>query len=255
MVNQKQKLQAFIKISIIFLMISFTILFVCLLAYLYVNEEIYNLITIVLISFLMSIIILTGLLIFTIIRAYKLGKVPQKLIPIMHKAVRPLVAVIIEMLGIFNIDKDVIRGFFVDLNNIIIKSRLDCYTSDQVLILLPHCLQWSECEYKITHNPYNCMKCGKCDIKKILELCEKYHIKVCIATGGTIARKAVKENQPKLVISVACCRDLISGIQDVKNIPVIAIENERPQGPCVNTKVDVKKIKNVLERVIIIREE
>jgi len=58
------------------------------------------------------------------------------------------------------------------------------------------------------------------------------------------------KKEPKIIISVACERDLSSGIADVGRIPVIGIVNDRPNGPCYNTNVDVDAIRNKLESII-----
>ena len=52
----------------------------------------------------------------------------------------------------------------------------------------------------------------------------------------------VKELRPRAIIAVACERDLTSGIQDVFPLPVIGVLNERPYGPCFNTRVDIRKV-------------
>ncbi len=71
-----------------------------------------------------------------------------------------------------------------------------------------------------------------------------------VATGGTLARKVIVEKRPKLVLAVACERDLTSGIKDCYPLPVIGILNERPFGPCFNTVVDVSKIDEALGQVL-----
>ena len=43
-------------------------------------------------------------------------------------------------------------------------------------------------------------------------------------------------------MAVACERDLTSGIQDSYPIPVIGVLNERPFGPCRNTRVDLAAV-------------
>ena len=58
------------------------------------------------------------------------------------------------------------------------------------------------------------------------------------------------EKRPKLVLAVACERDLTSGIKDCYPLPVIGILNDRPFGPCFNTTVDVAKIDAALSRII-----
>jgi len=45
-------------------------------------------------------------------------------------------------------------------------------------------------------------------------------------------------------------KGLSSGIADVGRIPVIGIVNDRPNGPCYNTNVDVDAIRNKLESII-----
>jgi hypothetical protein len=63
-----------------------------------------------------------------------------------------------------------------------------------------------------------------------------------VATGGTLARRIIVDNRPKAIVAVACEHDLTSGIQDAYPIPVIGILNDRPNGPCINTKVDIQKV-------------
>ena len=68
-----------------------------------------------------------------------------------------------------------------------------------------------------------------------------------VATGGTLARQVVKTIRPKAIIAVACERDLTSGIQDVFPLPVIGVLNERPYGPCFNTRVDINKVEETIK--------
>lgn len=182
--------------------------------------------------------------------AYKKGKMNKPMAIAMDKVIRLVIPVAIELASMMKVDKNVMRAFFVDMNNIIVESLKPVSKKEKVLILVPHCLQWSKCTHKITSDPYNCRRCGKCNIEGVLKLSEKYGVNLCIASGGTMARKAIKETKPHVIISVACSRDLISGIMDVESIPVIAVENMTPEGPCINTKVDLNKLEDALKKVI-----
>jgi hypothetical protein len=102
----------------------------------------------------------------------------------------------------------------------------------------------------VTGGIEKCVRCGRCDIKGLAELAEKFAIDISVATGGTLARKVIVEKRPKLVIAVACERDLTSGIKDCYPLPVIGILNDRPNGPCFNTAVDVAKIEQALTSVL-----
>ena len=137
---------------------------------------------------------------------------------------------------------------FLRYNNKVTLNRLKSQkiNAEDILLLLPHCLQEYECPIRITSNIDNCKQCGKCDIKTIVNLKEDYGIHVNVATGGTLARKYVKEAKPKIIIAVACERDLLSGITDSFPIPVYGMFNERIHGPCYNTLVDTEEIRKIL---------
>jgi hypothetical protein len=148
------------------------------------------------------------------------------------------------------ISKDTIRQSFVAMNNSLVVSQKLIVPPDRILVLLPHCLQLFDCDIKVTGGIDKCIRCGRCDIKGLAELAGKYRIAISVATGGTLARKVIVEKRPKLVIAVACERDLTSGIKDCYPLPVIGILNERPNGPCFDTLVDVTDIEQALLSVL-----
>ena len=157
----------------------------------------------------------------------------------------------IELLGrCLGIHKDHIRQSFVAMNNSLVTSQKLLVPADRILILLPHCLQLFDCDIKVTGGIDKCIRCGRCNIKGLAELGEKYRIDISVATGGTLARKVIVEKRPKLVVAVACERDLTSGIKDCYPLPVIGVLNERPKGPCIDTIVDVGKIEAAIASVI-----
>ncbi len=157
----------------------------------------------------------------------------------------------IELIGrAFGIPTDTIRQSFIAMNNSLVLSQRYNIKPDRILILLPHCLQLFECEIKVTGDINKCVRCGRCDIMGLADLAQKYNINISVATGGTLARKVIIEKRPQIVLAVACERDLTSGIKDCYPLPVIGILNDRPFGPCFNTKVDVEKIDQALHAVI-----
>ena len=84
------------------------------------------------------------------------------------------------------------------------------------------------------------------EIKELVEISDQYQVKIAVATGGTLARRIIVENRPEAIVGVACELDLTTGIQDSYPIPVIGILNERPNGPCINTNVDIQKVKQAI---------
>ena len=67
-----------------------------------------------------------------------------------------------------------------------------------------------------------------------------------VLTGGTVARRKLKELRPDAVIAVACERDLTSGVQDAYPLPVMAVVNKRPNGYCFDTGVDIGEVKQAI---------
>ncbi len=77
---------------------------------------------------------------------------------------------------------------------------------------------------------------------------EKTNVGVFTVGGGGAARKIILKERPSSVIGVACERDLISGIQDVSpKITTIGITNKRPEGPCLNTIIDLDDIRKAIQ--------
>ncbi len=151
---------------------------------------------------------------------------------------------------IFGISKNKIRSSFIRVNNELVLSEAKTYRPDQMLMLMPHCLQNSRCKIRLTYNVRNCKRCGKCSIAGLLELSDKYNIHLAVATGGTIARRIVVERRPKLILAVACQRDLASGIQDTYPLPVYGILNLRPHGPCLDTLVPLDHLEAAIRRFL-----
>ncbi len=158
---------------------------------------------------------------------------------------------LIEFVGrVLGLDKDRIRQSFIAMNNSLVISQRYKVRPDRILILLPHCIQLFDCEIKVTGDVNKCVLCGRCDIKGLVEIGRKYGIDISVATGGTLARKVIVEKRPKLVLAVACERDLTSGIKDCYPLPVIGVLNLRPHGPCFNTVVDTTAIDAALQQVL-----
>jgi hypothetical protein len=148
---------------------------------------------------------------------------------------------------IFGIKRDRIQSSYIAVNNFLVTARKPRFSRHQVMILVPHCLQNSECPHKITMTVDNCKQCGKCKIGELKELAKKYQVILKVATGGTLARRFIEQSRPKGVVAVACERDLSLGIQDTGILPVIGVLNERPNGPCINTSVKVENVEKALE--------
>lgn len=156
---------------------------------------------------------------------------------------RPLVFIA----KIFGFSKDEVRDIYILMNNKYILTGKYKLKAEEIMILTPHCIQLNTCKHKVTGEISNCVKCGGCQIMNLLQIKEDYKIQVYVATGGTLARRIIMEKKPKAIIAVACQRDLMSGIKDVSKIPVYGVLNERPNGPCFNTRINEASVREAVE--------
>ncbi len=178
-------------------------------------------------------------LVFTIIRGRNLF-FNRRIRGVVIRILFPLLVVVGKCFGI---GKEEVKKSFIAINNRLVLAEGGKVRPERLLILLPHCLQNHECGVRITGDISNCKGCGRCKIKDLVALSEEYGVPISVATGGTLARKIVVEKRPKVIIAVACDRDLTSGIQDSYPIPVFGILNMRPFGPCYDTDVDLDLVK------------
>ncbi|MBO8158517.1 DUF116 domain-containing protein [Thermosyntropha sp.] len=180
-----------------------------------------------------------------IIMIFKSKSIPS--LEILTKTVSDILFPITLMVGRFlGVQKEKILSSYIEVNNFLVMAKKLVLPGEQIMILAPHCLQNADCPFKITINIENCRECGKCKIGELKKLAREYNAVLKVATGGTLARKFIKEVKPKGIIAIACERDLVSGIQDTGSLPVVGILNNRPFGPCYNTDVDLELVKNAL---------
>lgn len=128
----------------------------------------------------------------------------------------------------FGISRDRVGNSFIKVHNFITKTHMDKLNPDRLLILLPRCLKKEVRSQTINRMNENLFK-------------------TITVGGGEEARKAIREFQPSIILAIACERDLMGGIKDVaEKIPVFAISNKRPEGPCKNTHFPLGELEEAL---------
>ncbi len=208
-----------------------------------------NVFRIVVLGLLLILFVLGLLLLVTILSIVMLWynkKIPKFLMNIVSVSI-PLFFPLLVMVGKgLKIEKNVVRRAYTLISNKLILAKKYSLKGENILILTPHCIQKAFCPHKITYDVENCKRCGLCHIENLLNLKDKYGIQFKVVTGGTLARKLILDIKPKAIIAIACERDLVSGLMDVKKIPVIAVINHRPEGPCINTQVDLQEVEKAI---------
>jgi len=148
-----------------------------------------------------------------------------------------------ERLGsIFGFPADRVKASFLAFNNALVRAETNRRARSRVLLLLPHCLQNSACSRMLSGDIRNCAECGSCSVYELKQLLPKYGFETRIVGGGGLALKVVDEFQPDGVVGVACERELVAALREIRKVPVLAVSNWRPEGPCRNTKVIVDQV-------------
>ena len=124
--------------------------------------------------------------------------------------------------------------------------RIRC-RPEQILLLVPTCLQRSECPQKVSNDINACLRCGRCKIKDIIELAEKYGISCAIATGGRQAVEMALQDDVKAVVAIACEKELQQGVLGIFPKPGVGVINIRPNGPCKDTDVDLEEVEDAIK--------
>jgi hypothetical protein len=178
-----------------------------------------------------SVIVFTALALFLIllegISVIKFGKslFPYRL---MEKFLLSILPKAVWLGAKFGISRDKVGNSFIKVHNFITKSHADRLNPDRLLILLPRCLR-------------------KEARSRLMEKADGNAVKVLTVAGGEEAREAIREYRPTIILALACERDLMSGIKDVaERVPVFAIPNKRPEGPCKNTDFSSEELEETL---------
>jgi hypothetical protein len=137
------------------------------------------------------------------------------------------------------------RGIVKLLNRVTRLRRARCRPG-QLLLLIPSCLQSSRCTQNVTNDVAECLRCGRCKVKDVLELADRYGVRCAMAKGGRLALELAGEGSVKAVLAVACEKELQAGLRAVFPKPSLGIINLRPNGPCKDTDVDLVELEDAL---------
>lgn len=244
----ESNIKNFVRTTIVIFTVLISLLIALSAAYVYASLRAYNILLIAIIAAVGISLLTLSVMSLSIIYTYRNKKAKGFMLRITRAGMQVILPLALLFAKSNNFKKS-IRLLYIELNNIVVESSNVKYKTEEIMLLLPHCLQNSECSLKVTGNSETCKRCGKCKIGMLLDYAKERNISMFIATGGTVARKIIKQNKPRLIVSVACERDLMSGMLDVKGIPVVGVTNLQPNGPCINTDVDVSAIVKKIEQL------
>lgn len=145
---------------------------------------------------------------------------------------------------------EAIDAKFVSLSNLIQRLKGSKCPPSSLLILFPHCIQWSKCPQKITLDLGECKRCGKCKVKDLIELAEKYGVQLAVATGGRAALQRVKSEDVRGVVAIACEKELRIGLMAAFPKAILSVPNLRPHGYCKDTDVTMEDVERYVREFL-----
>ncbi len=146
--------------------------------------------------------------------------------------VNKLLSIVLAIGKVFGVSRDRLTNSFLKVHNIFLGTRPIKTEGERLLVLLPRCLT----------REIN---------GRFRELRDEYRFQMFVVGGGAEARMKIMKIRPKMIIAIACERDLLSGFKDINtHIPVIGFPNQRPEGPCKNTCVDMGQIEMTIRNCL-----
>lgn len=138
----------------------------------------------------------------------------------------------------------------IRISNLLTRLRCVRVDPENLVMVVPHCLQWNECPQNIVQDIKNCKRCGKCRIKDLYDLSNKYGIRCVVCSGGRQATAAVRQKDVKAVVAVACHKELALGLLVTFPKPILAVHNQQPCGFCINTTVEAKEVEEAVRSML-----
>lgn len=127
---------------------------------------------------------------------------------------------------------------FVRLNNLLARLRRVKVSPENLLLLVPRCLQKNGCGQTLNETIDDCNACGQCGVTDLLAIRDEFGIHCSLATGGREALAFVRDPKIKAVVAVACEKELAQGMLAVFPTPVLGVLNIQTNGPCRNTQIN-----------------
>lgn len=143
-----------------------------------------------------------------------------------------------------------ISCLFVKFNNWLTRVRRVKVLPEQLLLLVPRCLQKTGCSQVLGETIDACLACGQCNVTDLLAIRDEFGIRCSLAGGGRQALAFVRDPKIKAVVAVACEKELMQGIIAVWPVPVVGVPNRRPNGPCHDTRLDPHQVRAAVRSLL-----
>lgn len=151
---------------------------------------------------------------------------------VVPRLINRLLSLVIGMGKLLGISSDRLTNSFLKIHNLFVTAVPTLIPPERLLVLAPRCLT-------------------RDNNIRLRQLRDEFGFHMAVCEGGNSAREKIKAVRPKLVLAIACERDLISGFKEINPfVPVIGFPNQRPEGPCKNTCIDLTAIEQTVRKCV-----
>lgn len=139
---------------------------------------------------------------------------------------------------------------FCGWNNRRVREAFESHRAGKALVLLPHCIQASNCKAQIIQDLGNCFNCGRCTAGDVLagSLTGKWNCR--ISNRSHKAYRDAREFGPDLIVAVSCFDRLLKGLVKLPEVPCYVIPLHLPHGMCVDTTFSVPHLAAAMETLV-----
>ncbi len=194
-------------------------------------------------------LVVAGLLVFLGVALalvfYKTRKIliPNLALPVLSLLESP----ISFLLWKFGLGEDILSNMMIDLRNLRYYDQYRKVQYSDRMVFIPQCLRHPQCPAPLTDEGIKCLNCGRCGIGLLKEESEQLGTRFFIAPGSSLIKRMIKKYRPKAILGVGCSMEVKEGTAVISSIglPVQGIKLKRDG--CVNTRVDVAKILEMIK--------
>ncbi|MBM4034600.1 MAG: DUF116 domain-containing protein [Planctomycetes bacterium] len=117
------------------------------------------------------------------------------------------------------------------------------------MLAVPQCLRSGECAARLhPDDGYRCQGCGKCPLAALDRAAAERGFRLFIVPGGGMARRLVRRLGVDAALGVACPSELRRALLAVRSMGVPAVGVPLASGGCFETRVDLGRVREAMER-------
>lgn len=144
---------------------------------------------------------------------------------------------------------------FCAWNNLKVREHFLVHRARKALVLLPHCIQASNCKAGIIEDLGSCFSCGRCPAGDVLSNVLSGRWDCRVTNRSHKAYREAREFEPELLVAVTCPDRLLKGLTRLPEVPSYVIPLQLPHGMCVDTTFSVPQLCAVMDALVEPRPE